>query len=71
MPVRCMITLSTTEKLGALNFIVVPRIGETILIPPHDGNDHPTFYKVMLIQHVPYNIGATEPVVDLLVEARV
>lgn len=70
MAVQCNLLLTTTEKLGSWNFIVVPRIGETIVLPPLAGAEAPEFYKVMLVQHVPEIEGMTAAV-DLLVEAKV
>jgi hypothetical protein len=70
MAVRCSVMLTTTEKLGAWDFIVVPRIGETIVLPPLAGAEAYEFYKVMLVQHVP-QVEGMEAVVDLLVEAKV
>ena len=70
MAVRCSLMLTTTEKLGSWDFIVVPRIGETIVLPPLRGAKSYEFYKVMLVQHVPY-IEGMEAVVDLLVESKV
>lgn len=70
MAVRCNLLLTTTEKLGSWAFIVVPRIGETIVLPPLAGAEAPEFYKVMLVQHVPH-IEGMEAAVDLLVEAKV
>lgn len=70
MPVRCDLMLTITKKLGAWDFIVVPRIGETIVLPPRFGAEAPEFYKVMLVQHVP-QIDGMEAAVNLLVEAEV
>ena len=70
MTVRCTLMLTTTEKLGTWDFIVVPRIGETIVLPPLPSAHQPEFYKVMLVQHVP-QVEGMEAVVDLLVEAKV
>ncbi|MCJ2061784.1 hypothetical protein MKK63_03585 [Methylobacterium sp. J-088] len=70
MTVHCTLMLTTTEKLGAWDFIVVPRIGETIVLPPLAGAQAPEFYKVMLVQHVP-QVEGMDATVDLLVEAKV
>lgn len=70
MAVRCNLMLTTTQKLGSWDFIVVPRIGETIVLPPIAGAQVPEFYKVMLVQHVP-QVEEMDAAVDLLVEAKV